>query len=200
MKTPYEELGVHASATKQEIKAAYRKKAAKAHPDSGGDQEEFVRLAKAYQLLRDDTKRERFDQTGKADDASLRSDAERVRETLVSLFEQLLSNGYDADNLSITDTMVGLCNDRLAAIQKHVNVLKNEQNRLLKLKKRISSKHEGRNLFAERIDLRVSAIEMSLKSEQDGARLVELCLDELSLYDTEAKMMQATMYWSTTTS
>lgn len=44
-------LGVDYSATKEEIKRAYKKLASKHHPDKGGDEAEFKKVQEAYEVL-----------------------------------------------------------------------------------------------------------------------------------------------------
>lgn len=63
----YEVLGVNKSASADEIKKAFRKSAVKHHPDKpGGDEEKFKEINEAYEVLRDDSKRQRYDQFGHA--------------------------------------------------------------------------------------------------------------------------------------
>ncbi len=66
----YEILQIDKSATKAEIKKAYRKKAIQFHPDKNpGDkeaEEKFKLAAEAYEILSDDNKRARYDQYGHA--------------------------------------------------------------------------------------------------------------------------------------
>lgn len=66
----YEVLGVEKSATKDEIKKAYRKLAVKYHPDRNpGDkeaEEKFKEATEAYEVLSDDQKRPVYDQYGHA--------------------------------------------------------------------------------------------------------------------------------------
>jgi len=62
----YDILGVSKSASSDEIKKAYRKKALEHHPDRGGDQAEFKKINEAYQILSDPQKRTQYDQFGKA--------------------------------------------------------------------------------------------------------------------------------------
>ena len=64
----YEVLGVSKSATKEEIKKAYRKQALKFHPDKNpGDkkaEENFKEAASAYEVLSNEEKRARYDRFG----------------------------------------------------------------------------------------------------------------------------------------
>ncbi len=66
----YEVLGVDKSASADEIKKAYRKKAIQYHPDKNpGDKEaedKFKEAAEAYEVLSDPQKRQRYDQFGHA--------------------------------------------------------------------------------------------------------------------------------------
>jgi curved DNA-binding protein len=66
----YKILGVERSASKDEIKRAYRKLALKTHPDRNpGDataEEKFKEINEAYQVLSDPAKRSRYDQLGQS--------------------------------------------------------------------------------------------------------------------------------------
>lgn len=67
----YEVLGVSRGASQEEIKRAFRRLAAKYHPDAnpGNSQAEetFKEINEAYQVLSDDEKRARYDQYGTSD-------------------------------------------------------------------------------------------------------------------------------------
>jgi len=62
----YEILGVSKSASQDEIKTAFRKKAHEHHPDKGGDAEKFKEYNEAYQVLGNADKRKQYDQFGSA--------------------------------------------------------------------------------------------------------------------------------------
>lgn len=63
----YEVLGVPKAASADEIKKAFRKQAVKFHPDKeGGDETKFKEVNEAYEVLKDQQKRQRYDQFGHA--------------------------------------------------------------------------------------------------------------------------------------
>ena len=68
----YEILGVSRSASDQEIKQAFRKKAMQYHPDKGGDQDKFKQINEAYNTLKDPQKKQMYDQYGTADPQQMR--------------------------------------------------------------------------------------------------------------------------------
>jgi DnaJ family protein A protein 2 len=60
----YDIIGIPQTASQDEIKKAYRKKVIKAHPDKGGDPEEFKKLQAAYEILSNPEKKELYDKYG----------------------------------------------------------------------------------------------------------------------------------------
>lgn len=62
----YEILGVDKNASADEIKKAFRKAAIEHHPDRGGDEAKFKEINEAYEVLKDPSKKQRYDQFGHA--------------------------------------------------------------------------------------------------------------------------------------
>lgn len=62
----YEVLGINKGASADEIKKAFRRLAVKHHPDRGGDETKFKEINEAYEVLKDPSKRQRYDQFGHA--------------------------------------------------------------------------------------------------------------------------------------
>lgn len=69
MKDYYKILGVEKSASKEDVKKAFRKMAHQYHPDKGGGDEaakKFKEASEAYSVLSDDNKRKQYDTFGQA--------------------------------------------------------------------------------------------------------------------------------------
>ncbi len=62
----YEVLGVSKDASADELKKAFRRAAIEHHPDKGGDETKFKEINEAYEVLKDEKKRQRYDQFGHA--------------------------------------------------------------------------------------------------------------------------------------
>jgi molecular chaperone DnaJ len=62
----YEVLGVSKDASADEIKKAFRRAAVEHHPDRGGDEAKFKEVNEAYEVLKDPSKKQRYDQFGHA--------------------------------------------------------------------------------------------------------------------------------------
>ncbi|MGN0076271.1 MAG: DnaJ C-terminal domain-containing protein [Parafannyhessea sp.] len=58
----YDVLGVKRDASDDEIRRAFRKLAAKYHPDAGGDEKKFKEISEAYTTLSNPEKRKEYDQ------------------------------------------------------------------------------------------------------------------------------------------
>lgn len=62
----YEVLGVGKTASADEVKKAFRRLAVEHHPDRGGDEAKFKEVNEAYEVIKDPSKRQRYDQFGHA--------------------------------------------------------------------------------------------------------------------------------------
>ena len=66
----YEILGIGRDADNRQIRKAFKKLALKHHPDKSDEkdaQEKFMKINKAYETLKDEEKRKRYDRFGEED-------------------------------------------------------------------------------------------------------------------------------------
>lgn len=83
---PYEVLGLAANATSGSIRQSYLRASLKHHPDKGGDVDKWLEIKLAYDILSDDERRARFDQTGCVDDKAVdNSHAEAVKRLIMAI-------------------------------------------------------------------------------------------------------------------
>lgn len=110
----YETLGVSPDATDAEIKAAYRRASAAAHPDrDGGDGDRMAAVNVAYEVLSDPESRTDYDARGGGDPA---------RERLIKLFESYIESAEGSESvIPRCRKMVQASIDQLRAIK--VNAL-----------------------------------------------------------------------------
>lgn len=91
--THYDTLGLKPDASPEDIKRAFRRAASAAHPDRDGGSTEGMQLVnKAFEVLGDPARRERYDRTGLDD----RTDIEKqAHDLLVQTFERALKGDTD---------------------------------------------------------------------------------------------------------
>lgn len=137
---PYHVLGVDVSATKKEIKAAYRLKSKDAHPDANaGISDEFLRLRKAYDVLKDEVTRAYFDSTGEVD-----IDIEKIKQASIGILEKnldmitetLINNKLEPEDFNISEAMVGILDEQRSVLNGRMMSLKKR----IDLARRVSAK------------------------------------------------------------
>ena len=60
----YRDLGLEVNCEQEEVGRAFKRLVVKAHPDKGGNEQDFRKIQRAYEILRDPGRRERYDEQG----------------------------------------------------------------------------------------------------------------------------------------
>lgn len=129
----YKELGLERGASKDDIQKAYRKKAAKSHPDRGGNGDDFKVIAKAYEVLFDDDKRKRYDETGETERNGLTPE-DVVRQMSVEAF---------CDHNAPIDWMKQKVDATRSRLNKEISINKETSRRLVERLNKFKSKNKS---------------------------------------------------------
>lgn len=127
LKDLYNMLDLDENATKEEIKKAYRQKCKKAHPDLGGNAEEFKKISLAYEILIDDDKKFAYESG-----IELKKDIkqEAINYILQEYTQLILNTPHDKL----------LCTNLLKHIDKDISIKLNEINKLSRKTKKTIKK------------------------------------------------------------
>lgn len=176
----YDVLGVEPTASADEIRAAYRQRISKAHPDRGGSHEGATLVQEAYDCLSDPVRRAMYDDGVTATEDSLYGQAEAVLE---QLFEHALEQlPPDAD--LVAEIRVRIANST-ATLQAQLAMKQRKVTRLKRYLNRIKTRSGQTNLFERVVEERISAAHAERNSartaievHQRVAALLEAYVDE----------------------
>jgi len=168
----YEKLGVAITATKKEIKQAFKKLSTKHHPDKGGDTEEFKVIQKAYMVLSNDEKRDHYDKTGESESNNRNPD-----NALLQVFAAIIDNRNFQGN--IIENIAGNLTMQINQIRKENTQLNKRERDLKTQKDRISAKNENffEIILGEKIKGFVNKQESNLKAIEGIECLIKLIND-----------------------
>ena len=131
---PYETLEVEKTATDEQIKKRYREKAKGAHPDAGGDPDEFREIAKAYDILSNPGKRDRYDRTGNAESPNATASYQIAVELFLKILEHDPPN-IEAQLKHVMAEIYKKIDGEIAEIRKGIKTLRGYKKRILQAPK-----------------------------------------------------------------
>ena len=113
----YATLGIEKGADRAAIRRAYRNQAKKAHPDGGGSPTQFALVKTAHDVLTDDLRRAKYDQTGEFEDAPVDNARAQLLEMLAWGLDAALGKLYEQSKPPIHNDMVSLTKDALRGMR-----------------------------------------------------------------------------------
>jgi curved DNA-binding protein CbpA len=177
---PYDILGVERDADEAQLKAAYRRLAKVAHPDSGGDSDAFANLQKAYGLLLDPVRRKVYDDTGYdvefADAAELQA---------LVMIEKLVTDAVLDERAPGSFDPVAVMQDSLSEELRKARFSKSELERhasRIGLHLERLEKQSGRDVLAHMFRARIEAISKAVAETEAKIKATERAADMLSGY------------------
>jgi DnaJ-class molecular chaperone len=193
---PYAMLGVGRKATTPQIRSAYRRKAAKAHPDHGGSPEDFRRLKQAESVLIDPEARAHYDRTGEIIEKSPASTLDQqatgiIAGMLYGLIDDVNADIFKADVIAI---MVAHLQKGIAANQANVTGFERKIERAERMRGRFRKKkadpEAGPNLVEMMLAARIPEYQRAIEAAKNAATVGERAVEILSDYSFEADVQQ----------
>lgn len=152
----YALLGIPRDATDAAVTKAYRKLAAKLHPDRNpGDaaaEARFKEVQHAYDVLRDPARRARYDATGRTDDAAAKLDvaaATLLSNLLAQAVNDVSEVGGNAEFTNMLGCVHDLLNAHKAQAEKQRKQMTKVLNNLDRMRGRFAPPKDGADVLGE---------------------------------------------------
>lgn len=192
---PYALLGLTRASTPAAIKAAYRARVQAAHPDRGGDHDQFISVVRAFGILNDPEARRLYDETGIVDEEAVRAYRREVAAILVDMFDaavaSAIASGLKLERVDFIAQMSAAVKTGVAEARAEEMRIEREIVALQRLKDRITRKGEGRNLFAERLGAQVAAKTQQRAAARRKLMILDTATVELGNYSSEVELISA---------
>lgn len=192
---PYDVLGLERTAATGAIKAAYRKRVRTAHPDRGGDPDEFMVIVRAFDVLSDPDARRMFDETGVVDPEAAKRLREEVAVVLADMFDAAVRTAVDTglplEGVDFIDMMSQAVRSNAEDADLQVRRIEGEVAALDALKLRIKRHDDRDNMFAARIDEQIAAKAEERAALRRRVHVFEIAVVELGNYESEVELISA---------
>jgi curved DNA-binding protein CbpA len=176
---PYTELDVNVTASTEEIKQRYRTLAQMHHPDKGGDEELFIRIKLAYEILIDPIRRKQYDITGETTTTNTKDEAIA---NLVQILQHVVPN-FNVDQEDLIYIAEMETRNMLNLVNKDIGVTERYITNLEKVSKKLRMKTEGENILNSFIVNQIKQKKQELETFQHRVRVCNLMLEILKDYE-----------------
>jgi curved DNA-binding protein CbpA len=176
---PYIELDIPIDATDEEIKIRFRSLAQTHHPDKGGDEQIFVRIKLAYEILIDPIRRKEFDLLGES------SEDLSIRNAALDHISQMMSRIIPTINPETDDPVEMMRNEVLKIktdMHHNINVCNAHLDQLQKVNRRFNTKSKRKNLMLEIVEKQIEHRKNDLLGFEKNIKIADLILEILKDY------------------
>lgn len=185
MLNPWEILGLSEDATDAEIKAVFRALAVKHHPDHGGSNEAFIKISKAFALIKTEAKRERYKKEGETPPITTKTKAREYLCNALMNEIRITPNLEDLKYVNIINRIRGNILKELDKILKdRISLLKAIKD-LTELADRITVKDKDntKNILRNIIINEIMGIKVTQKTMLNQIRMLSIAKYLLKKYD-----------------
>jgi len=173
MKKPtdhYKTLGVKKNASDEQIKKAFRKKAKAVHPDQNPEvnPEEIKEVNRAYEVLANPTKRERYDNGEDADQEDGQESA--IRNIVTSVFESTMARCMDGNiqfkKQNIIKIMTDAISSKIQMIKTAARTAHGQKKILLDIQTRLESTKAEENFLIKVMENKLEFIDRGIANAE----------------------------------
>lgn len=190
---PYEVLGVDRNADEKAVRAAYRRLAKNAHPDSGGDSEAFSRLQASYDLLKDPVRRKVYDDTGYDPELADANDLKGLM-LLEPLVNEMILDGREPGSFDPVAAMRRKLSDDILKSRFHILELERHRARVRKHMDRLARKKVesgSSDVLGSMLRARSESIAEAIRNAEAQIDAIEQAYKMLETYSYEMDSDQA---------
>jgi len=188
----YGDLGVQPTASQEEIRAAYRKRAKISHPDAGGSSEAFRKLSRARKVLSDPAARAHYDETGEETEPAIDQTDTHALGLIGQMMDGALGGNEDPVAARLIDLMITKLEQDQNSVRQRIAVAQRALNRAKRMERRFKKKSPGDNRMQALLDATARNFKARLDKDQMNlkvaARAIEILKDHT--YDPELVVPQ----------
>ncbi|GCA52512.1 MULTISPECIES: J domain-containing protein [Sinorhizobium] len=186
---PYALLGIERDADERAVRTAYRRAVKTAHPDRGGDAEQFGKLQAAYDLLKDPVRRKVYDDTGYDPQLADPKDLKGLMmlETLVNDF---ILDEREPGSFDPVAAMRRKLSDDIVKNRFHILELERHRSRVRKHLDRIGRRPET-DVLGSMLRARSQSIAEAIRNAEAQIEAIEQAYSMLEGYSYELEAVEA---------
>jgi len=179
----YQLLGIKRSATREEVRKAYRRKAKSLHPDRGGSAEVFNALAAAHDVLSDAKRRGRYDSTGEIEPARPDNFDGSAIEIIAQKLGLIIHAEQDLTAVDIGAVIEQSIRNDIVLRKSNIESQRRAIERAARLRARVKRKATGEdNALARVLDWHERSTQDHVRKNEVAVRSMERALEILKGY------------------
>jgi curved DNA-binding protein CbpA len=192
MRNLYAVLGVTSSATPEEVRRAYRRRAKKLHPDHGGSVEAFGELALAYETLSDERSRAQYDATGTVEPRTPDNLNAGAMEIIYQKLGVVIYGEHDLGSLCLARVIEDAIKRDVSELEQHIASQRRAVQRAEQLRSRLKCKSaDQESLMAKLVDWHEQAAIHLIKKNEHTMDVLSQSLNLLEEYGLESEFPQS---------